>query len=164
MRILFFFLILLASCEKYYVSVRNLPVNASYLASSHVKTPDPRQKNPPLGEKLIIDWSLPPELLSENPRIVLYLIFKTHQEKQLVYPITSRAGYEVYSLLGEEFKERKGLLTYRAEIVTDEGRVYREWTHQLWVNLINFEEMSSEPKADKSEEPSINKAEREELS
>jgi len=140
MRWYFLFFILLASCEKYHVSVRSIPVNAAYLASSHVGTPDPRQAHPPLGQKLVIDWAIPPEMLIEQPKIILHLLYKNHVEKEVVYPITCRGGYVVYSLLNEEFTETKGLLTYRAEIVTEKGEVYREWKHQLWVNLITLEE------------------------
>ncbi len=140
MQFLFLFFILLASCEKYYVSVSSIPINASYLASSQVGTPDPRQAHPPVGQKLVIDWAIPPEMLSEQPKIILHLLYKNHGEKEVVYPITCRGGYTVYSLLNEEFVETKGLLTYRAEIVTEGGKVYREWKHQLWVNLITLDE------------------------
>lgn len=144
MRFCFLFFILLASCEKYYVSVRSIPVNASYLASSHVGTPDPRQATPPVGQKLVIDWSIPPEMLAAQPKIVLHLLYKNHTEKEVVHPITCRGGYMVYSLLDGDFAETKGLLTYRAEIVTEEGQVYREWKHQLWVNLITLDVMQEQ--------------------
>lgn len=141
MRILL--LVLLFSCDKYYISVRQMPVNAGYLASTHVGTPDPRQAHPPLGQKLIINWVVPPEVLTQDPKVVLYLVYKDHTEKKISYPILYRNGMEVYSLLNEEFENKKGLLTYRAEIVTQEGEIYKEWKHQLWVNLITLDEERS---------------------
>ena len=96
-------------------------------------TPDPRQTHPPLGQKLILDWSLPQEVLDEQPKIVLHLLFWDHTQKQITYPVTYRTGYEVYSLLNEEYEKNHGLLTYRAEIIIQEGKVYRDWKHQLWV-------------------------------
>lgn len=131
---------LLASCDKYYVTVRQLPVNSNSLASSYVGTPDPRQAHPPTGQKLIIDWVIPGDLLIEQPRVVLFLVFKDHTEKKLSYPIEYKSGYAVYALTGEEFEKTQGLLTYRAEIVDSEGQVFRDWKHQLWVNLITLEE------------------------
>jgi hypothetical protein len=132
-------LILLCGCEKYHVSVRQLHVDPTYLASMHVGTPDPRKAHPPIGQKLIIDWTVPPEMLAQDPKLVMYLIYKNHTEKEVSYPILYRNGTHVYSLLNEEFEQTKGLLTYRAEIVVD-GKVYKDWKHQLWVNLITLEE------------------------
>ena len=136
-----FLLLLLSGCEKYYVSVRNIPIDASYLASSAVGTPDPRQANPPFGQKLVIDWDIPPELLDENPRIVLNILYKNHTEKEVIYPISHKRGYEVFDLLNQQFFETQGFLCYRAELLIGEGRVYREWRHQLWVNLITLKEL-----------------------
>lgn len=119
--------------------MRQLHVDSTYLASTHVGTPDPRKANPPLGQKLIIDWTVPPELLTQDPKILLTLIYKNHTQEERTYAISARSGTEVYSLLNKEFEEREGLLTYRAEIVAG-GEVYKEWKHQLWVNLLTFEE------------------------
>lgn len=139
---------MLASCEKYYLSLRQLPVDASYLASSHVHTPDPRQDHPPHGQKIVLRWSVPPELLDKKPQIVFHVIYKNHTEKAFVYPIESRMGYKVYSLLDQDYDETGGLLTYRADILTPDHRVYREWKHQLWVDLITLNEQA--PRAGES--------------
>lgn len=121
-----------------------MPVNAGYLASTHVGTPDPRQAHPPLGQKLIIDWNVPPEVLAQEPKVFVHLIYKDHSQKEAVYPILYRSGTKVYSLLNEEFEKTKGLLTYRAQIVLADGSVYKDWKHQLWVNLITLDEESTD--------------------
>jgi hypothetical protein len=128
--------VLLAGCEKYYLSLRQQKVDATYLASSRVGTPDPEAAHPPLGQKLIIDWAIPKKLLAKKPEVVLYILYKDHSQKKLVYPIRDRHGNEVYSLLNDDFEATGGLLTYRAEIVLPGGEIYRDWKHQLWVNLI----------------------------
>lgn len=138
-------LLLLCGCDKYYVSVKQIKVGPTYLASTHVGTPDPRQAHPPEGQKLYIDWTIPEEILEKSPKIVMYLLYKDHSQKELTYPIEHQRGYEVYSLLNEEFKKTKGLLTYRAEIVTEDGEVYKDWKHQLWVNLITLDDINTNP-------------------
>ena len=135
-------LILLFGCEKYYVSVRQMHIDASYLASTEIATPDPRKAHPPFGQKLIIDWTVPPKILGHDSHLVLSLIYKNHTPKEISYPILYRTGIYIYSLLNQEFEETQGLLTYRAEIIV-EGKVYREWKHQLWVNLITLEKEST---------------------
>jgi hypothetical protein len=132
-------LLLLAGCDKYYLSLREVPVDASYMASTHVRTPDPRKNDPPHGQKIVLKWSVPPELLEQHPQIVFRAIYKNHTEKTFVYPIESRLGYTVYSLLDQEWDQTGGLLTYSADIMTSDCRVFRDWKHQLWVNLITFD-------------------------
>ena len=136
-------LLVLVGCQKHYIAVRQMQIGPDYLASAHVGTPDPRRADPPIGEKLVIDWSVPPELLAQHPRVFLHIIFRNHTEKFEFMPITTKVGTEVYSLLRKDFKETQGLLTYRAEIVTADGHVYRDWKHQLWVNLITLDRTSS---------------------
>lgn len=95
---------------------------------------------PPHGQKIVLQWAVPPDLLEQNPQIVFHVIYRNHTEKTFVYPIESRLGYEVYSLLNHDFDETGGIMTYAAEITTQDEEVYREWKHQLWVNLITLDE------------------------
>jgi hypothetical protein len=132
-------LALFTGCDKYYVSVRQIHVDDQYLASTHVGTPDPRRNPPPSGQKLVIDWQIPPEVLGQNPKIVLHLLFKNHVEMREIYPIKNKCDTKVYSLLNDEYFVTGGLLTYRAEIVLEDGEIYRDWKHQLWVNLITLD-------------------------
>lgn len=127
-------------CTRYGISISQQRVDVNYLASTHVKTPDPRQENPPCGQILSIGWCLPRPLMKQQPQLVLHLIFWDYTEEVIAYPLDKRRGYITYRLLNEEFEEKKGLLTYKAEIVTEDGDVYSEWKHQLWVNLIHVEE------------------------
>ena len=130
-------------CSKYYLSLRQVPIDSEYLASSRVGSPDPRQSDPPTGQKVVMQWAVPPELLKKKPSLVLHVIYKNHTEEEIIYPIKNRTGMEVYSLLSEKFRSKEGLLTYQAQIKTPDGEVYREWTHQLWVHLIKFDEESA---------------------
>ncbi len=127
-------------CEKYYVSVKQVPYNQGYLASSHVGSPDPRRNPPPEGVKLLITWIVPPEVLLQEPKIVLKIIYKNHTEQDHIYPIKARSGYVVCNLIDETYRKTGGPLTYKADIVLSDGSVYREWKHQLWVNLLTLDE------------------------
>lgn len=140
---LLFCLFTLAGCDKYYLSLRQVPIDSQYLASSHIGSPDPRQADPPTGQKVVMQWAVPPELLKQKPSLVFHVIYKNHTQEELVYPIEDRMGMEVYSLLNQAYRDKGGLLTYHAEIRTKDGKVYKEWAHQLWVHLITFEEESS---------------------
>ncbi len=142
---LFLALILVASsCQKYYLTIYQERVDKDSLASTYVGSPDPRQKNPPKGQELILEWQIPKEVLDKKPSIHLQIIYKDYSEAQKIYPITHKTGYVVYTLVGKEFKKTKGLLAYKAELQTEDGEVFRVWQHQLWVNIIRLEEPKEE--------------------
>lgn len=128
-----------SGCQKYYISISQDKIDKEYLASSYVGTPDPRQANPPRGDRLIVEWKVPSELLEENPTLHLQIIYRNYTESCFVYPMPHRVDYIVYTLVGEEYKEKKGILSYRAEILKEDGTVFREWKHQLWTRLIQIE-------------------------
>ncbi len=101
-----------------------------------VRSPDPRQAHPPIGQQLVVDWQVPQALLKRNPICILHVIYWDYTEETFTHKIDRKIGHWTYDLLNEAFFARKGILTYRAEILTSDGEVYKEWKHQLWVNLI----------------------------
>ncbi len=140
----------LTACSRGYLSVQQEWVDSRYLASTYVATPDPRQANPPIGQKLIIRWWVPAAIFEKNPVLVLQVIRWDFTEETIRFPLKKRFGYEIYSLLNQNYEETEGLLTYRAQIVTDDQEVVTEWKHQLWVNLIKIDgkTMAPEPNPD----------------
>lgn len=131
---------MLAGCSQYGISVNQIVVNRNYLASTHVGTPDPRQECPPEGQLLNIIWRISSEVLRQDPQLHLHVIYWDYTEEEFIYPIAQRIGSENYFLLDDEYCEKNGILTYMAEIIGDDGCIYYEWKHQLWVNLIQIED------------------------
>lgn len=138
MRIQILALLLLSSCQKYYVSVSQQWVDARYLASTHVHTPDPRQDDPPVGQMLVMNWRIPKAILEKNPHIALHVIYWDYTEQVIEFPLNERMGWVTYRLFNKEYREKGGILTYKAELLTQEGEVFCDWRHQLWINLINL--------------------------
>lgn len=103
--LLFLPLSLVFGCNQYYLSVNQQWVDASYLASTHVSTPDPRQANPPLGQMLIVDWRLPKEVFSRHPEVVLDLILWDYTTRQIKIPIHHRLDFATFRLLNEEYEK-----------------------------------------------------------
>ena len=145
MRSLLYFLILgvglvSSSCGKYYLSVQQQWIDINYLASAQINTPDPRKNNPPLGQMLIVDWRVPSYILKQNPRIVIDLIFWDYTTKTVSLPVKGQMDYITYELLNEEYEKTGGILTYKARMVTEGDKTFKESKHQLWVNLITIED------------------------
>lgn len=131
-------LLALSACRQSYLSVQQEWIDGRYLASTHVNTPDPRQANPPYGQRLLIHWWVPSDILDHSPNLVLEVIFKNFTQKKVVFPLRHRTGQKIFSLLNDEYHEKHGLLAWRAQIVTEDGSVFKEWKHQLWVKLIEL--------------------------
>ncbi len=144
--LLFSMTLVLSSCQKHYLSVCQRQVDVSYLSSTHVNTPDPRQNHPPKGDMLIFDWRIPKDILKQDPYIALHVVYWDYSEETHQIPIHTRMGYASYKLFNEEYDKKQGILTYKAEIKTADGAIYRQWKHQLWVNLITIDDTSSPPR------------------
>lgn len=129
----------LSSCSRYYVEVYQQKVDGTYLASVHVGTPDPRLANPPYGQLLVAEWQIPLELLPKYPFLELDVIFWDNIQRRYVFPINHRKGFERLFIIDDEFVKTGGILAYRARIKTEDGKIFREWRHQLWVNLITID-------------------------
>ena len=142
MKQLFFLTVILAmssSCQKYYVSVMDHKVSRSSLASTFAKTPDPRQYAPPKGEHLLIEWNLKEEV-EEELICNLSILFKNFEQKVSQYKISTRQDALSYFLLGEEFEKTKGILSYKVEILNQEGQILQFFVHKLWTELITIDD------------------------
>ncbi len=89
---------------------------------------------------IVAEWWLPKKFLECQPCLRIDILFHNFTQTCVEFPICTRIGYETFSLLNKEFKETGGLLAYRAQIVTCDGEVFKEWKHQLWVKLISTDE------------------------
>jgi hypothetical protein len=133
-------LLALTGCQCEKLTVYTDYLSHENLASYHVGTPDPRLNNPPMGQRLIISWSLPKNYLCyEDLHLDLTIRFRNKQQISEKIDICKRKGMYIYSVLNEDFFETKGLLTYKIDLVGDDV-ILEEWRHQLWTELITFED------------------------
>lgn len=149
---LFLLLLFTPGCQQYYLSICQQWVDVRYLASTHAKTPDPRQAHPPIGQMLILDWRVPKEIYKKKPEVVLDLILWDYTTRQIRFPIDKRMDFTTYKLLDQDYQTSGGILTYKAAIVTADGEVFREWKHQLWVNLITINQETTPPPTEEKTE------------
>lgn len=130
-------LLFLTSCSNEHLSVHTEYINAEYLASYHVRTPDPLLANPPYGQQLIVQWNIPRDYLSyEDLHLRVQIRFRNRKEIIQEVPIHQRLCCYQYELLNSAFCETGGILTYKIEIIGD-GCVLDDWRHQLWTELIH---------------------------
>lgn len=137
MKFIFVFIfIILSGCDKYYLNIKKEKIDTSFLASNFVKTPDPLSDKIKNGQKLILEWKIPKKDLQKNLFISLKIIFKDYSKETVYFPIKTTIGYSVYCILNDDYINRGGLLTYKAEICDKRGKVFKSVEQHLWVNLI----------------------------
>jgi hypothetical protein len=130
-----------------------LTVHSDYLtreslASYYVDTPDPLLNCPPFGQRLIISWSVPKQLLKEqDPHLLLTLRMKNREQIQKRIPLKRASGTSLYRVLNEEYCRTGGFLTYKIQVFAG-GCVHEEWRHQLWAEWIQIELEESEDEID----------------
>jgi hypothetical protein len=132
-------LLLLSSCSNQCLVVDNRYVGYKQLASYKINTADWRKDCPDSGQRLLIKWKLPLSELKQGPlSLYLYVHFGDRDSETVSLMITKPEGLLIYDLLNEEYFSRDGILTYKVEILDDEGCVSHQWQHQVWTELINI--------------------------
>jgi len=138
--------IFLTSCQETYLSVHTDYLSHINLASYHVGTPDPLLNNPPIGQRLIVMWSIPPNYLYyENLHLLVTIRLRNREQINENIEVVKRRGTFVYPLLNEDYLEKGGILTYKVDLIGDEI-ILEEWRHQIWNEqiLLNQQIESSE--------------------
>lgn len=132
---------LCVGCQQYYgVIAYQEHLDPDYWASTHVGSPDPRRQDPLEGTLVIVEWWVPKALLQYEPMVRISMLFNNFTQRCVEYPICQRIGYRQFPITGDYFEKTGGILTYKAEIITNDGEVYKSWHHQLYVELITVDE------------------------
>lgn len=136
---IFILLFILTSCQKYYVDVCRQKIGRQTLASTFVGSPDPRQKSPPKGENLILEWHVPKESLKENLKLVLNVVYQDRTQATFTHALHHRSGTWVYSLVDQEYMKKKGIFSYQVKVVTADEQSLYSWKHRMWVEIISHD-------------------------
>ena len=131
-RIFSIILTLLSSCYKDHLYVQQEWVDQTFLASMHVNTPDPRQECPPCGQRLLVAWRFPSNMIDYGLNLILTVRFWDNSEEEVCRRLESSRGYEVFNFFDEE------ILTYRIQIFDDADNLIETWEHHFWTKLIDI--------------------------
>lgn len=129
----------LTSCQAHRLSIQTQYISRESLASYNVGTPDANLDHPTIGQRLLIEWSLPTDYLCyQDLTLVLKVRFKNRKEEEKSFHIQEKRGTYLYYLVNEKFCETGGIATYKAEMKSD-GCIIDTWSHPLWTDLITFQ-------------------------
>ncbi len=136
-------LLIFSSCsQNTYLSVQTVYFTRESLASYYVETPDPMLINPPVGQKLLVTWSLPGTYLDyADLHLNIRIRFRNREEVNFNVPIEKTCGTYIYVVANDDFFNTNGILTYKVDLWGG-GIVLEEWRHQLWHELIHVGEQN----------------------
>lgn len=137
MRIAPLLLLLLTSCSKPTLTVEPGYFTRKDLASSYVGTPDPNKQKPIFGQRLYITWNHPEADLPLELHIQVRLKKKGFLDKKV--PLSTSSGEYIFPIVGNDFTEEGGLLSYKVEILSHD-KVIDSSRHKFWVEDIHFSE------------------------
>ena len=124
------------------IDVMRQVIDRDFYASSQLKTPDPLAPAYPEGECLVIHWHLPEEWVQHATEVVLEVLYRNHERRQLTWPVTTRDKAMRVSCMGEEFCRTHGFLTYKVSVL-EQGQVLLTAPHQLWFTWIDPADQAS---------------------
>jgi len=144
---LVFFLLgflLFSSCTKNHLYVQMENVDAGDLASSHVQTPDYRQEDPPIGQKIIVSWSFPYGLYSKKLSLLLTVRYWNNTQDVKIVPLQRSWGTQTFFFANPKRDKDHKILTYRFQVISQKGELIEEWKQQLWTRLIDIDNEEEE--------------------
>lgn len=121
-----------------HLSLLSEAVTKETFASTHVNTPDTNQLINPQGQRITVSWKLPKKYLDQPLHGVLSVQFKIPKAIKIPFEIERSKGSFVYQLLGDEYFEKEGILSYKAQIFSNNVEI-DSFTHKMWVELVSFE-------------------------
>ena len=110
-------------------------VDARFLASSKVGTPDPRQSNPPVGQRLIVAWDFPKSIFEEDLKAVTSVRLWNNTQEVFEEKIVRKRDVIAYFFSDKQEEQDLRILTYRVQIFNAKGEEVRLWEHHLWTEL-----------------------------
>jgi hypothetical protein len=124
-------LLMLSGCYKNHLYVQQEWVDEKYLASTRVHTPDPRQANPPKGQKLLVKWDFPKSQFDLRLTLLITVRFWDHSEQVFIRPVERRRDF-----IDLHFNDLQ-ILTYKVEVFTQSKELLEVWKHHFWTELID---------------------------
>jgi len=123
----------LISAYTSYVTIENL-------ASYYVGSPDPFLEDPPFEQRLNVSWAIPDDIIfSPHAEILLTIRMRSRKEITKKISLKKHVGSYVFRLSRSDYFETGGILTYKMQLING-GCVVEEWKHQLWEELILFDQ------------------------
>lgn len=133
-------LLSMSGCYKNHLYVQQERIDRTFLASSYVGTPDPRQAHPPEGQRLLIAWRFPYFLFQKELTLVTTVRLWNLSQEVFCQPLEQQRGSVAYYFPDDLPSNAHRILTYRLQVFDQEGEEIETWEHHFWTDLIDVDQ------------------------
>lgn len=120
----------LSGCCCKHLYVQQECVDQNFLASTKIGTPDPRQKKPYEGQRLLVAWDFPRSLYSKGLSLEITVRLWGEKEEKIGRRLERKRGCEAFFFPNEK------IVTYLVHVVSDDGKIVETWKHHFWTEMI----------------------------
>lgn len=113
-------------------------MDANFLASSKVHTPDPRLEHPPKGQRLIIAWDFPKSIFQEGLVLVATVRLWDNTETVVQKAIDRKRDATALFFANDQEGIDRRILTYLVQVFNVNGQEVGKWEHHFWTRLIDI--------------------------
>lgn len=132
--LLLLILLCTTSCKSPTLSVHAEYYSRQDLASYIIDTPDPKKQQSIFGQHLFITWNA----FHKAPlELKVNVLLKNGDRLEKTIPITKTSGNYSFPIVGKDYIEKGGLLSYKVELLSN-GTVVETSRHKFWVEPIHI--------------------------
>lgn len=93
------------------------------------------------GQQIVVTWQLPSRMRKTLPlSLYLWVYYGNGTVEKLIYDIHHFSGYRTYRLLGDDYEQMQGIVSYKISLC-DGDRVILSRQHHLWMEVISLHDV-----------------------
>ncbi len=129
------------ACSRKPIDVETQFSAYSDLASVRAFTPDPKKQLGNIPEQaLLIKWNIPYiDYKEEAYKLEISIRYGDREEEIYYYTISKRQDSYHFALDQNTYIQKKGIATYRVRLLK-EDKVYSEFKHPVWTDILKIDE------------------------
>lgn len=89
-----------------------------------------------VGQQLVVTWRLPARIRHILPlSLYVWVYYGNGTLEKLIYDVHNLSGFRVYRLLGCDYEEKQGIVSYKISLCDGETIILNR-QHHLWMEVI----------------------------
>lgn len=110
-------------------------INEDFSAAAHLDI-EQQESERSNGQQIVVTWRLPSRMRTLLPlNLYMWVYYGNGNVEKLIYDVRNLSGFRVYRLLGRDFEEKQGIVSYKISLRDDE-KVILSRQHHLWMEVI----------------------------
>lgn len=110
-------------------------INEDFSAAAHLDI-EQQDVGYSVGQQIVVTWRLPSRMRMLLPlSLYVWVYYGDGNVEKLIYDVHNLSGFRIYRLLGRDFEEKQGIVSYKISLCDGENVVLSR-QHHLWMEVI----------------------------